>query len=269
MNKSVEIKCIVCGDSHWVTPANKNTKCCSRGCANTFRASKIPRPKCSHCNTTVVRRLSHCYRNGGKDVFCNKQCEANFRKNRIILVCDVCHREFERIKSQARKNKHTFCNKKCETIGMHDFRKTIGRRYRSYGECAIVHLLRKNFPHLIIEENDRRELYGYEIDIWIPSLRIGIEYNGPHHFKPVYGEKIFRKTQHSDKRKRLIAKGKNIKMVDINVIKSLSYTHKSMVKDLFVKVCKKIGITPTTFEFDPQTVLTERNKSPIIGTFST
>ena len=265
MNKFVEIICVICSKPHLVTVANKNTKCCSRGCANTFRAHKIKRPSCSFCNKIVNRRLSHCFRNGDKKIFCNKICESNARKNRVQMTCEVCHKKFERVKSLAYKNKHTFCNKKCETIGMHDFRKTIGRRYRSYGECAIVHLLRKNFPNLDIEENNRKELYGYEIDIWIPSLRIGIEYNGPHHFKPVYGEKVFTKTKHSDKRKRLIAIGKNIKIVDINVIKSLSYTHKSMVKDLFINVCKEIGLIPLTFDFDPQVVLLERNKSPIIG----
>ena len=264
MNKNVKIICVVCNKDHWVTYANKNTKCCSRGCANTFRANKIQRPNCSFCKKIVKRRLSHCFRNGNKKIYCNKICEGNDRKNRVLIECEVCHKYFERRKSMVHKNKHTFCNKKCETIGMHDFRKTIGRRYRSYGECAIVYLLRKNFPHLHIEQNDRKELYGYEIDIWIPSMRIGIEYNGPHHFKPVYGEKIFLKTQHSDKRKRLIANGKRIRIVDINVLKSLSYTHKSMVKDLFVALCKEIGLTPLTFIFDPKEVLMERNKSPII-----
>ena len=67
-------------------------------------------------------------------------------------------------------------------------------QYRSYGECAIVCLLRKNYPNIKIETSNREQLNGYEIDIWLPELNVGIEYNGPHHFKPVYGENIFNKT---------------------------------------------------------------------------
>lgn len=265
MKKDIKIICVTCKKEHFVTIANKNTKCCSRGCANTFRASKIKRPECSHCGNTVNRRLSHCYRNGGEELFCNKKCEGEFRKNRKSVTCDVCRKVFERRVSLLKNKKHTFCSKKCEYIGMHDFRKTMGRRYRSYGECAILNLLRSNFPSIQFVPNDRTQLYGYEIDIWVPSMKIGIEYNGPHHFKPVYGTKVFNHTQKSDSKKRKIADSKGIKIIDINVQKSVSYTHKSIVLNMFVELCKKLNLTPTVLDFDPKTVLEERNKSPLIS----
>lgn len=260
MKKTIEIICVVCKRKHRVSQGNKNTKCCSRGCANTYRASKIPRPSCSHCGTIINRRLSHCYRYGGKDVFCSKECEADHRKRRKIVKCDVCDKKFERRVSLLKMRKRKFCSKKCETIGMRNARMKQSIQYRSYGECAILHLLRKNFPSIRFEPNDRTQLYGYEIDIWIPSMRTGIEYNGPHHFRPVYGTRVFAGTQKNDKKKRKIAATKRIRIIDINANRSVSYTHKSLVKSMFITVCKKLHLIPTSFDFDPQAVLKERGR---------
>lgn len=260
MKKNIKIICEVCKKEHWVSRGNKNTKCCSRGCANTYRASKIPRPVCSHCGEIINRRLSHCHRYGGTDVFCGKGCEAEYRKRRRVVKCDVCHREFERRICLLKVRKRKFCSKKCEAIGMRDIRRTQSIQYRSYGECAILHLLRKNFSNIQFVPNDRKQLYGYEIDIWIPSMRTGIEYNGPHHFRPVYGSKVFRETQKNDTKKRKIAATKQIRIIDINVNRSVSYTHKSLVKSMFIDVCRKLQLIPTDFDFDPQVILKERSK---------
>ena len=259
--KNVKIICAVCKKEHWVSQGNKNTKCCSRGCANTYRASKIPRPSCRHCGMVINRRLSHCYRNGGEDVFCGKECESEHRKRRRIVKCDVCHAKFERRIYLLKMRKRKFCSKKCEAIGMRDIRRTQGIQYRSYGECAILHLLRKNFPAILFVPNDRTQLYGYEIDIWIPSMKTGIEYNGPHHFKPVYGPEVFIQTQKNDSKKRKIASTKRIRIIDINANRSVSYTHKSLVKSMFIGVCKELNMVPTNFDFDPQVVLKERGQS--------
>jgi hypothetical protein len=205
--------------------------------------------------------LSHCYRYGGKDIFCNKECESEHRKRRQIVKCDVCHTKFERRTYLLKIRKRKFCSKKCEAIGMRNVRMHQTIQYRSYGECAILHLLRKNFPAIHFEPNDRKQLYGYEIDIWIPSMQTGIEYNGPHHFKPVYGPKVFEETQKNDKKKRKIAASKQIRIIDINANRSVSYTHKSLVKSMFISVCKKLQLTPTNFDFDPKTVFEERNQS--------
>lgn len=259
MDKNIKIICVVCKKEHWVTRGNRNVKCCSRGCANTYRASKILRPSCSQCSQIINRRLSHCYRNGGKDVFCDKKCEAENRKRRKIVECDVCYKKFERRISLLEKRKRKFCSKKCETIGMKEFRSSHSPRYRSYGECAILHLLRKNFPDVQFEPNDRKQLHGYEIDIWIPSMMTGIEYNGPHHFRPVYGDKIFEETKKADMKKRKIAVGKGIRIIDLDIPYSVSYTHKSRIENVFSKVCNDLNLSPSTYKFDYKKVLEERN----------
>jgi hypothetical protein len=123
-------------------------------------------------------------------------------------------------------------------------------------------LLRKNYPNIKIETSNREQLNGYEIDIWLPELNVGIEYNGPHHFKPVYGESIFNKTIESDKKKMEIAIEKNIKLVYIIQLKSISKSSKTILYELFKKCCNDIGLpNPIVFKIDSNEIKKEQNDS--------
>jgi len=249
----IKIECIVCKKEHFVSKSNKNTKCCSRGCANTYRASKITRPKCNFCNKIVNRRLSHC----GKLVYCNKFCDIEAKKKRCQLICQICGITYERRESE--KNSK-YCSRKCMGVGIKKSYIKRKPQYRSYGECAIVCLLRKNYPNLKIETSNREQLNGYEIDIWVPELNVGIEYNGPHHYKPVYGDKIFNKTIVSDKKKIEIAIGKNIKLVYIIQLKSISKSSKTILYNLFKKCCDDIGLpNPNVLKVDSDEIKKEQN----------
>jgi hypothetical protein len=137
-------------------------------------------------------------------------------------------------------------------------------QYRSFGECAIVHLLKKNYPTLNIQVSNRDQLNGYELDIWLPDLNIGIEYNGQHHFKPVYGEKIYEKTKQSDKKKNDIAIEKGIKIIYIIPDGSISHTSKNKIINLFKKCCCDLGFSnPSILSFNEQDVLDEqKNNKP-------
>lgn len=251
----IKIECIVCKKEHFVSKSNKNTKCCSRGCANTYRASKITRPKCNFCNKIVNRRLSHC----GKLVYCNKFCEIEDKKKRCQLICQICGITYEQ--PESRKNSK-YCSRKCMGVGIKKSYVKRKPQYRSYGECAIVCLLRKNYPNIKIETSNREQLNGYEIDIWLPELNVGIEYNGPHHFKPVYGENIFNKTIESDKKKMEIAIEKNIKLVYIIQLKSISKSSKTILYELFKKCCNDIGLpNPNVFNIDSNEIKKEQNDS--------
>jgi hypothetical protein len=73
---------------------------------------------------------------------------------------------------------------------------------------------------------------GLESDIAIPSLNIAIEWNGLHHFKPIYGQEIFVKTQNHDNKKLLIAQQKNIIFFTIPDIKS----KKELIQQSFIEI---------------------------------
>ena len=58
-------------------------------------------------------------------------------------------------------------------------------------------------------------LGGYEIDVYIPKLKLAIEWNGIVHFKPIYGQIKLDKIQTRDAEKLKIAANKNINLIVI------------------------------------------------------
>ncbi len=76
-------------------------------------------------------------------------------------------------------------------------------------------------------------LDGYEVDIAIPELNLGIEWNGIVHFKPIYGQAKLTKIQKRDQEKQKIAENKEISLV---VITDLVST-KAKVNEAFVQIC--------------------------------
>lgn len=61
-----------------------------------------------------------------------------------------------------------------------------------------------------------REWEGLELDIWVPSVGLGIEYQGVQHFRRValwHGEKGFARTQANDARKRALCAQLGYKLV--------------------------------------------------------
>jgi len=68
--------------------------------------------------------------------------------------------------------------------------------------------------------NDRKLLDGYEIDISIPGLKLAIEWNGPLHRKPIYGDATLARIQRNDAAKSKLAQERGIELVVIEDLKS-------------------------------------------------
>jgi hypothetical protein len=70
---------------------------------------------CSMCKLQfqkTVQQINNCKKRGDKNHFCSKKCVTEFYKNKHIVKCDFCKKEFKRIPSQLRfKNK--FCSRSC------------------------------------------------------------------------------------------------------------------------------------------------------------
>jgi hypothetical protein len=96
----------------------------------------------------------------------------------------------------------------------------------------LYNLVLQTFPQLKPISDDRETLNGLEIDIYIPSLKLGIEWNGIVHFKPIYGEEALRKTQYRDENKLKLANTLGINLI---VIPDLVSTEK-YVKEAFEKI---------------------------------
>jgi hypothetical protein len=69
--------------------------------------------------------------------------------------------------------------------------------------------LREDYPKLEIKFNDKQTISS-EIDIYFPSLKMGVELNGVFHYFPIYGQEVLNKTQHRDKEKAMKCQEKGI-----------------------------------------------------------
>lgn len=247
------IKCQVCSSEF--VPKRPSNKFCSYKCSNVSRGYYHKnKTLCEWCNQEITRpRPSRTHR------FCSKDCEmADKRKDRVEIECQICHKKW--LVSPSKKEKK-FCSRKCMGKAVKEAHKSRKPQWRSYGECAMVHLLKKNYPSLTIVANDRLQLNGYELDIWIPELKTGVEYNGQHHFKPVYGQKVYERTQDADKQKLIIANQKEIQIVFVVPDGSISKTTKTRIQNMFVSMTKDIGLQPpTNLNFTKEEVLLEQSK---------
>lgn len=72
-------------------------------------------------------------------------------------------------------------------------------------------------PREVVHHYRGAELQGLELDIWIPDLQVGIEYQGEQHYQIIEhwgGEEGFRKQQENDLRKRMLCKSLGYTLIE-------------------------------------------------------
>ena len=119
-------------------------------------------------------------------------------------------------------------DKKGEKIGrrFHNIVENMVREefgYKKVGEhwvteTALYHLVCQVMPGKKVIFHYRPQiLEGLELDIFIPDLNVGIEYQGIQHFKPLDvwgGEAALKKTQEHDSRKKRLCKENEIDLIE-------------------------------------------------------
>lgn len=114
----------------------------------------------------------------------------------------------------SRNLKNTFINFTREEFG---FRK-VGEGWVS--ETIVFKIIKEILPETEIIRNHRPDwLEGLEIDIYLPKLRLGVEYQGQQHFKPIKawgGKKALKGVQERDRKKVKICSKKGIMLLHIN-----------------------------------------------------
>ena len=181
---------------------------CSKICESKFKDTKIVKI-CPQCKITFKESTL-----GQK--FCSNRCKFDNKKNKISVPCFFCKKEILKTPSQIKKAKHTFCSGSCS--GKYHAWKNGGSR-RSMAEIKLTEMIKADFPTLEIHENTRNVLDCHlEIDIWIPSIKLAIELNGPCHFMNIYGNKIFQRTITNDeiKKKEILTRGFGLLLININ-----------------------------------------------------
>ncbi len=147
--------------------------------------------QCHYCDTSFKKPRQHdSNRKRSPNIshsFCSSKC-FNMHHTQIGNVtqpCGWCQKPVVRNKKELKKSRSglLFCNRSC-AASYNNTKKRKSRRSKC--EAMLCSLLVEEFPDLEILPNDKKILDGFEIDIAIPSLHLGIEWNGIVHFKPIY-----------------------------------------------------------------------------------
>ena len=87
------------------------------------------------------------------------------------------------------------------------------------GETELYYFIKTNFNNYQVLHHGSPEFLGRQhLDIWIPELKIGIEYQGAQHDKPVEffgGQIAFEENLKRDERKRQLCKENGVKLIEV------------------------------------------------------
>jgi endogenous inhibitor of DNA gyrase (YacG/DUF329 family) len=220
---SVIINCTGCGTEFRRVPSKvKKNNFCSASCALKHQKTSVT-VNCNECGVEVEKRASTV----GKRNFCSPSCSQRHRKTSVIVNCAQCGAEVEKLLAEFKSYKNSFCNPSCsgKYTSTH---KTHGHK-RSKLEAWLEKKLTTRHPELEIHYNQRTAI-GMELDIYIPSIKIAFEINGPTHYKPIYGESQFKYIKARDAKRKKLSRKNNIKLIEINTSKF--QFHERKVKEL-------------------------------------
>ncbi len=191
--------------------------------------------KCNYCGKTFLRDKGDYDRKRYKGSYCDLQCKANAYKTSVTKPCGWCGKSVTTYLAEYKRSKsgYIFCNRSC-AVSYNNTQKRKSRRSKC--ERLLCDLLVAEFPSLKIDPTNKTMLDGYEVDIAIPDLKLGIEWNGVVHFKPIYGQTKLDNIQKRDIEKQKIASQKGINLI---VVPDLVST-KAKVKEAFADICKII-----------------------------
>lgn len=182
--------------------------------------------KCNFCQKVFYRTKSQIIRNikGKHNIFCSNKCNPYGPKGIHIMTCEQCSKEIIKTNNQFKRVEHHFCSQSC-AAKYQNVHKTKGFR-RSKLEIYLEAKLTELFPNLKILYNDRNILGGLELDIYIPSLKLAFELNGPFHYIPAFGQEKLEKIQDNDSLKLQKCQELGINVCVIDVAKEKSFTEK-------------------------------------------
>lgn len=189
-----------------------NGNFCSKKCARQFSSKE----KRKEINEKVSKTLKEYFKTH-KHPHLGKVSPRKGIRKLIEWECPYCGKIIELTPYEAKRRK--FCSGTCRN----NFNNKNICGSRSIAEDILFKELTKQFPSLKIIKNDRSCLNGLELDIYIPYLKIAIEWNGIFHYKDVHKNGSLEKIQKKDILKEKMCKNMGI---DLIIIKDLTSNRK-------------------------------------------
>lgn len=208
-----------------------NGNFCSKKCARQFSSKE----KRKEINEKVSKTLKEYFKTH-KHPHLGKVSPKKGIRNLIDWKCPQCGKIIKLTPYIASKRK--FC---CGTCRNNFNNKNICGT-TSKAESILYNEIIKKFPKLNVIRNDRIILNGLELDIYLPELKIAIEWNGVFHYKDVHKNKKLELIKNKDLLKEQMCKELGINLI---VIKDLTSNKKFIlekVNEIVSYIEKYIGV---------------------------
>jgi len=190
--------------------------------------------KCGECGKEKT-----IYKKEVKSInFCSSSCSATYynrprkriklKKARIvkplvIVKCKHCGKD---------TTNASYCNGTCRNKDQNKFKNGS----RSYAEKVLASKLKSAFPQWDIKENDREVLDGLELDIYIPHIKLAVEWNGIYHILPIKGNESLQKILKKDTTKQEMCQSLGITLIVI----SDRTSHKKFIEETTDDLVEKL-----------------------------
>jgi len=196
--------------------------------------------ECYTCNNIFYIKRGIALRHFNKsrsqaNKYCSKICENIGRTKSEEVVCKQCDKKFIKTYSEFKKTPNHFCTRSCAAT-YNNTHKTKGNR-KSKLEFYLEKELPLLYPDLEFHFN-RKDAINSELDVYIPSMKLGIELNGIFHYEPIYGDLKLEQIQNNDKRKfqACLERGIELCIIDASQLKYFKESNAKLYLDIIVNI---------------------------------
>ena len=224
LSKLKRTTCLFCGKSFSKKYSKySNGKFCSKECARRYSSK--------YANTEEVREVkrkaSRSYYEKHPEyldrVRNTEKAKEGYKKYmakkypKVEWICPVCNKRL--LLTEYKASIRKYCSRECRNVATNKFKNGS----ISKAEKELRKVINKNFPEIEVKYNDRILLGGLELDVYIPSLKYAVEWNGIFHFIDINGK--LDRVQEKDRLKQNLCKSKEIYL---RVVKDLKSDKKSI-----------------------------------------
>lgn len=203
---------------------------CSKLCSNKYNSNNNKRiiksrltKVCDNCHKEYQTTISALkQKSENENNYCNMECYRKFARERakkkvINRNCMQCGEPTQKLLKDFKKNYKIFCSKSCASYYNNANIKRSGKNvshFEKFVQCILLELY-TNIEFLF----NKKTTIKSELDIYIPSLNLAFELNGPTHYRIIYDQEKLTRTIINDIKKLKECEKMNVELIVIDVSK--------------------------------------------------